>query len=401
MIDYDSGNPPVEHDYTHPERHFKGLAPRFNGNPFPEEFERLGWRESVGWGPQVELCWACGWSTYEQSYSGYAPRIRIMHARDNGGLWSIGSKWLIRDQPNNNALGNDYMTWEFLQKQPDLNIPLVKEMRILNDPAESIQFTLISRAQGQTLESIWPTLSPEQKSGYRDQMVDILKQLRQFTAPFPQKVNGDKLDDCLLTICHRRRPPTCFQIGFTEDEWLEAISEDLRCGLHRIHKTKDPKVIEEKLQEIKNSFPRGGPYVLTHGDLNLSNIIVKDDKIEAIIDWEVAGFYPWWAETYRVAMYGGMNMNDLFRGVWPRVHPFLGGDAFQELIQKLRPLRQAFDRGGREHVAPEFGFWLPPFCKCKPYGGMIKGKDLGVKTTHRVLDWANDEMPGCTNSSLT
>ncbi|KAF2847826.1 hypothetical protein T440DRAFT_470650 [Plenodomus tracheiphilus IPT5] len=32
--------------------------------------------------------------------------------------------------------------------------------------------------------------------------------------------------------------------------------------------------------------------VFTHGDLRPDNIIFKDDRIKAIIDWEMAGRYP-------------------------------------------------------------------------------------------------------------
>jgi len=42
--------------------------------------------------------------------------------------------------------------------------------------------------------------------------------------------------------------------------------------------------VENKFQELKANFPKGEPYTLTHADLNFSNIIIKDDKIEAIID---------------------------------------------------------------------------------------------------------------------
>ncbi|MGG6498963.1 UNVERIFIED_CONTAM: phosphotransferase, partial [Bacteroidetes bacterium 56_B9] len=32
--------------------------------------------------------------------------------------------------------------------------------------------------------------------------------------------------------------------------------------------------------------------VLTHSDFHPRNIIVRDDKVVAILDWELAGFYP-------------------------------------------------------------------------------------------------------------
>ncbi len=37
---------------------------------------------------------------------------------------------------------------------------------------------------------------------------------------------------------------------------------------------------------------------LTHGDLNSFNIIINNDKIAGIIDWEMAGWYPdYWEFT--------------------------------------------------------------------------------------------------------
>jgi len=154
MIDFQNGNVPVEHDYTHPERYNKGLIAAKPSEPDIDECNLGTVPEEFGEDYQIYcnsdkdvktvLCWACGWSAYEQTTSCYGPRIKIMHARDNIGIWSIGSKWLIRDQPNDRTLGAEYMTWKFLQEQPGLTIPLVK-MQLLSDPKDPIQFTLMSR----------------------------------------------------------------------------------------------------------------------------------------------------------------------------------------------------------------------------------------------------------------
>lgn len=53
----------------------------------------------------------------------------------------------------------------------------------------------------------------------------------------------------------------------------------------------------------------GEPPVFTHGDLNPFNIIVRNGKIEAIIDWKFAGWLPryweytsvWLGSTTRIA----------------------------------------------------------------------------------------------------
>jgi serine/threonine protein kinase len=55
---------------------------------------------------------------------------------------------------------------------------------------------------------------------------------------------------------------------------------------------------------VANSKGQVGPYihgmldahkhgtVFTHGDLRPDNIIVKDGRVTAILDWEMAGWYP-------------------------------------------------------------------------------------------------------------
>ncbi len=70
--------------------------------------------------------------------------------------------------------------------------------------------------------------------------------------------------------------------------------------------------VDEKVAQLKAKFPRGGPYVLIHGDLHPSNIFISDDnpekkfKVSAIIYWEFAGFFPWWVECFRARLPGSM-----------------------------------------------------------------------------------------------
>ena len=50
------------------------------------------------------------------------------------------------------------------------------------------------------------------------------------------------------------------------------------------------------LENLKERLPRSEPYVLTHCDLNLGNIIVQDGSLAGILDWEFAAYYPIWYE---------------------------------------------------------------------------------------------------------
>ena len=380
--------PVMVNDYTHPERHHKDLT--FVNGEIPDELWsqrsksgllQLGTRE-VG----VELCRACGWNGYNELLSDYGPRIKIFHTRDNVGLWAIGSQWLIRDQPNDCTLGKDYITQKFLHDQAGLTIPLVKEIRLLSEPTDQIQFTLMSRAPGASLFSVWKALTPEQKLGYKDQLTDAIRQWRRFTAPRAQAVDGSLLDDVILSPCLRRHPPTCKKLGRTIDEWFENIAPELRKGLSKIHKTKDPEVIERKFQELKDNFPKCEPYILTHADLNLTNIIVKDDKITAIIDWEMAGYYPWWAERWLSLRWGDDESDEIFKPLWADVSPEVDEVTFQQQVFfKVGAVIEAYDACKKEH--PKGITWLRPgFCRCKPYAGRFGSISMGNPREHKIID---------------
>jgi len=187
-------------DCTHPEKLYKGLILVTDKKRLTEEEkEERKHCKPPGFAPEVdeegkdrELCWSCGWRIRDQWYSSYQSHIRIFFTNRNTGMWEVGSKWLIRDRPNDFSLGNDFMTQEFLRNQPGLSFPLVKEMRLLSSPTDKVHITLMSRAQGVTLESIWHTLNKKRRDNYKNQLTDLLKQLRQFTSPVARRIDGSE-----------------------------------------------------------------------------------------------------------------------------------------------------------------------------------------------------------------
>jgi hypothetical protein len=298
---------------------------------------------------------------------------------------------MIRDQPNDSSLGSDFMTQEFLRnQQPSLDIPLLKEMRLLSAPTDKVAITLMSRAQGDGLDQIWRTLSPEQKSSYKDQLGNAIKQWRQFTSPVAKKVDGSPPEDWIIGYCLRRSAPTCKKVGRTNDDWFENLKEDLCKGLSEIHKTEDPSVIEEKFEELKKNFPKSEPYVLTHGDLNLSNIMVKDGKIEAVIDWEWSGYYPWWAERWISMTEDHYESEELFSPLWEGIGGEMDRATFKtEVIDKVAPVVRAWQMCQWTWVEhPNFhAMWLRPgFCECKPYSGAFKWDQLGNQLEHKFKE---------------
>ncbi len=176
-------------------------------------------------------------------------------------------------------------------------------------------------------------------------------------------------------------------MGRTNDEWLENLKESLLYGLSDIYDIKDPAVLGAKFQELKKNFPRSEPYVLTHGDLNLTNIIVKDGKIEAIIDWETAGYMPWWAERYLSLTWTSPDALELFKPLWADIGTEMDVDTFRrEIFDKLRLVINSWTRSSRSVEHPNSRtLWLRPgFCECKPYDGDFRWRDIGNQLEHKV-----------------
>ena len=46
------------------------------------------------------------------------------------------------------------------------------------------------------------------------------------------------------------------------------------------------------LLDNENAFLPEEPFVLVHGDFHGRNIMMKEGRVQAVLDWEFAGFYP-------------------------------------------------------------------------------------------------------------
>jgi hypothetical protein len=353
-----------------------------------EEYQKVGdakrWLEDVrrpdGQIHIEELCRACGWTTEHELGSSYLPRLRILHSRGNSGLWFMGNDWLIWDHPKT-KITNDYMTYKFLRDQGTKDIPLVKEMYQFGQ-GDQHQFTVMSRAKGMRLEDIWASLTDKEKRGYADQMIAALRELRQFTAPTPQRVDGSPLWDSVIGRCGTST--MCKTIPATREEWIEGLSKELKASIAINLETEDEAAIEAELRKMSADFPESAPFVLTHGDLDLSNIIVHDGKIEAIIDWEYAGYYPWWVERLRT--YTGGNSDELFNMVWPAVDGMPHSPEEWAKIQDcLIHFQDTYTYAPIEHPH-NFDVWLrPKWCECKPYGGFVRKLEWVAEFEHMVL----------------
>ena len=86
---------------------------------------------------------------------------------------------------------------------------------------------------------------------------------------------------------------------------------------------------QDVFNNVKKCFPKSEPFVLTHCDLNLSNIMIQDGEMVGILDWEYAAYLPVWYE-YISASFVFTEMDVEWKSMlWERLS--VHGDAYDDV----------------------------------------------------------------------
>ncbi|CAG8159700.1 unnamed protein product [Penicillium salamii] len=225
-------------------------------------------------------CTACGWTLYQQEQCFYDSHVKLFYGASRRGVWSIGSDVILKERPDEGPK-TEVITLNYLTSHS--NIPVPKILRDWVD-GDGRYFVLQERIQGQTLEQAWSSLSKEQKVNIADDVVRVREQLRSFKSTSIQNV--DQTPCCPSLLFSDRKPHGPFH---SDNELWDAISLTL-------HDPPTKLFPQQALFNLKKRLSKCEPYVLTHCDLNLGNIMVKDGALAGILDWEFAAYYPIWYE---------------------------------------------------------------------------------------------------------
>lgn len=280
-------------------------------------------------------CIACGWTLDQQEQCFYSSHVKLFYGASKRGVWSIGSDVILKERPDEGPK-TEVITLNHLTAYSNIRVP-----KVLRDWVDSNgrYFVLQERIPGQTLEQTWSELSKSQKVDIADEVIEIRKQLRSLKSTSIQSVDQSSCFPALLFS--DREPHGPFH---SDNELWDAISLTL-------HNPPTKSFPQRALDNLKKRLPKCEPYVLTHCDLNLGNIIVKDGRLAGILDWEFAAYYPIWYE-YVSASWGwteeDAEWKNLLRermGVYGEAH-----DDAKDFWTDLRHLRKYpnLDEKGRE-----------------------------------------------------
>ena len=154
------------------------------------------------------------------------------------------------------------------------DIPALKDLRDWVD-SDGRYFMLQGRVYGQTLEQTWSSLSESQKRDIADQVAEVRKKLRSITSTAIQGVAAADGSPCYPALLFSDGEP---HGPFHSDRELwDALSRTLHDPPRRTFP-------QRALENLQKRMPKCQPYLLTHCDLFLGNIIIRDGRLAGILD---------------------------------------------------------------------------------------------------------------------
>ncbi|KAI1163059.1 kinase-like protein [Nemania serpens] len=159
------------------------------------------------------------------------------------------------------------------------SIPVPEVYNAYEDEESGHTRIIMEFIEGAELEEVWDTYSAAEKESVVAQLQGYMEELRQFKGTFIGAIDGSWCDDHFFDDDRGGYGP--FK---NEDEFNAGIVKALKQGKSRIHVDVTCDIFQECM--------KGHEIVLTHNDFAPRNILVQGAKVVAIIDWELAGYYP-------------------------------------------------------------------------------------------------------------
>ncbi|CAG8438576.1 8228_t:CDS:2 [Scutellospora calospora] len=179
---------------------------------------------------------------------------------------------------------------EYIRLNTTIPIPKVYYWNSsVNNPVRA-EYIFMERLSSSRLCDIWPGLSINKKEMFLLKIIEILLALKKLT--FSKVIEIDLFSDERATLSTMEKGP----FNTTKEYILAVIRNKIR--YYETFKSIDQqeywipryqelcKLVPKYFQDDENKF------VLTHGDFHSSNILVNNDEITGIIDWECSGAFP-------------------------------------------------------------------------------------------------------------
>ncbi|TGO43599.1 hypothetical protein BOTNAR_1780g00010 [Botryotinia narcissicola] len=306
----------------------------FEGNT-KEEFDAHVPKEQ-----EFLLCHNCGWTVYHQVHYWYVSHIKVM-CNGARGIWFIGDDYILKERAileygRASIMGADVSISKFLTENSTVPV-----LRVAGNSMSKDEIRVIAK-----------------------EVVEHLIEVRKFTSPKIGAPDGSNIRDRVVS----------------SNERVQFVTDDVEKWWTRAKLRLSKEQIERWNNVIKEIYPvKGGPYVLTHGDLDASNIMVKDGHLTGIIDWEAGGYLPEWWELVANSVMLPPLWGFCFREEWKTQI----GPLPEEEIQFARTFKNFFKEYYPRQIEPEPFFDQDSYVKCPNYRRFLKESRDGFASTVR------------------
>ncbi|GLB12525.1 hypothetical protein AtubIFM57258_010207 [Aspergillus tubingensis] len=127
----------------------------------------------------------CGSEPHSQTDDSYKSQVKLFYRSTDRGVWSIGSKLVLKDR-GNHIPSDEASNIRHFEKKTSIPVP-----KILKDWKEGDHsLMLMERVSGEPLSIAWRKLSAEQRENITKQTADYLLQLRELQSNCGQFLDG-------------------------------------------------------------------------------------------------------------------------------------------------------------------------------------------------------------------
>ncbi|KAJ8111095.1 hypothetical protein OPT61_g6228 [Boeremia exigua] len=171
-------------------------------------------------------------------------------------------------------------TMQFIAQHTSIPVPRVH----CAFERKGVTYIVMDNIRGKSLDSGWTRRSQESRTKVLDQLRSLVDEMRRVPPPpgvGVASVDGGPLYDMRLMWPSRFGPFST----------VKDFHRHVRGGLEE-HPDHAPE-ITELIAWHDNVRPEP---VLTHGDISSFNVLAEGDRVVGIVDWETAGWWPWYWE---------------------------------------------------------------------------------------------------------
>ena len=208
--------------------------------------------------------------------------------------------------------------WTMIVIREHTEVPVPQAYALFHDSETRMGYIIMERIIGTTLRDAWPSLSSVEKDAVSAKIKNYIDIMRLTPPPKAYGSVGNRpLRDPIFWTHQNLGRDGPFN---TESEFNDALIKQCFSSEHQ-------KGIAEFFGRHLPSVLNGHPPVLTHGDLQRKNIMIRIESNLNInitfLDWETAGWYPSYWEYLHATRGCGRFEDDWHFWVDDRIlHPF-------------------------------------------------------------------------------